>query len=435
MIPGRAYTLDDLLAIAWRRRWMIVVPFLTVSLGTALVAYRLPARWMSTAVISIVPQRVPESYVRSTVTIGPQDRLESIRRGILSRPRLEEIIVEFNLYPDLRKTAVMDDVVERMREDVRMTLVKGDAFEVCFYAGDPQLAQRVAARLASLFIAENIRQRAQLAAGSSEFLNSQLEEARQQLVTTEQRLESFRRTYSGQLPDQVPANMQAVSNAQMQLQHVRDSINRDRDRRLMVERQVAAVNTVDIDAVAAPQPATAGAASSAASAAERLLQESARLEALERRLTPEHPDIIHGRKTVADLVRDAEAERQGAGAKSAEWPPRTAAALIRRNRTRELETELASIDRTIASRHEEERRLLDVAASYQARVDAAPARESELTALMRDYDTVSQQYKDLLANSKAAEMSQDLERRQGGEQFRLVEEAGYPIGRSARGGL
>ena len=112
---------------------------------------------------------------------------------------------------------------------------------------------------------------------------------------------------------------------------------------------------------------------------------------------------------------EAEAERQGAGAKS-ERPPRTAAELIRRNRTRELEAELASIDRTIASRHEEERRLLDVAASYQARVDAAPARESELTALMRDYDTVSQQYKELLTNSKAAEMSQDLERRQGGEQ-------------------
>ncbi|MPY91432.1 MAG: hypothetical protein GEU99_26430 [Luteitalea sp.] len=428
MIPGRKYSPEDVLAIAWRRRWLIVVPFLMVAVGSALVAYKLPSRWVSTAVISIVPQRVPESYVRSTVTIGPQDRLESIRRGILSRPRLEQIILEFDLYPDQRKARVMDDIVNRMRnQDVQMAAAKGDAFEVSFYAADPQLAQRVAARLAGLFINENIKQRAELAEGSSDFLKNQLQQVKSHLETTERRLEAYRRKYAGQLPDQVQTNMQAVANTQMQLQQVRESINRDRDRRLMVERQMADVTDLQAANLArADQPGAADQPAAGLPAAERLLQASAELASLERQLKREHPDVIRARRAVSELEEEARSEMRRPVTASVEQLPRTPAELGRLNRLRELEAELATIDRNISSKQEEERRLHGVAAEYQSRLDAAPARESELTALMRDYDTVSEQYKELLANSKAAEMSEDLERRRGGEQFRLVEQARVP---------
>ncbi|MGH9158786.1 MAG: hypothetical protein ACRD2X_02205, partial [Vicinamibacteraceae bacterium] len=228
MIPGKKYTPEDMVAIAWRRRWLVAIPLLVAAAGSALVVQALPSRWVSTAVISIVPQTVPESYVRSTVTIGPQDRVESIRRRILSQPRLEQVIRELGLYPDLRRSQPMADIVKRMREeDVEMEPAKDEAFEVRFYAGDPRLAQRVAARLTGLFIDENIRERTKLAEGSSEFLDRQLEQVKARLETTEGRLEAYRRGHAGELPDQVEANMQAVANAQMQLQQLRESINRD----------------------------------------------------------------------------------------------------------------------------------------------------------------------------------------------------------------
>jgi len=80
----------------------------------------------------------------------------------------------------------------------------------------------------------------------------------------------------------------------------------------------------------------------------------------------------------------------------------------------------------VAVKMRDEQRLQAMASEYQARVNAAPSRESELTSLLRDYDTVSQQYKTILTNSKSAEMAQELERRQGGEQFRLLEGASLP---------
>ncbi|MPZ19217.1 MAG: hypothetical protein GEV06_15085 [Luteitalea sp.] len=423
MIPGKKYTPEDMLAVAWRRRWLLVVPFLVVAAGTALVVAKLPSRWVSTAVISIVPQSVPESYVRSTVTIGPQDRLESIRRRILSRPRLERIIRELNVYPD-RQAGAMADAVNRMRDkDVTMAPAKDDAFEVSFYAGDPALAQRVAARLASLFIDENIKERTELAQGSSEFLKRQLEQVKAHLETTESRLETYRRRYAGALPDQMETNMQAVANAQMQLQQLRESINRDKDRRLLMERQIADVTDPQVidptrtDQKDNDEPAVGG------SAADRLLYASAELASLERRLKPEHPDVIRARRVVSELEAEARAELERPAAASAEKLPRTPANLAQRRRLRDLEAELAAVDRNVESKQEEEQKLQGIAAEYQRRLDAAPARESEMKALMRDYETVSEQYKQILANSQAAEMAEDLERRRGGEQFRLVEEA------------
>ena len=427
MLPGKTYDVEDVIDIASRGKWLLCLTFLSLTLGSAILAYSLPSRWVSTAVISIVPQRVPESYVRSTVTIGPQDRLESIRRDILSRPRLEQIIREFNLYADARQAGLMDDVVNRMRNgDVRMALMKDDAFEVSFHAADPALARRVASRLASLFIDENIRQRTQLAEGSSEFLKSQLVQVKSQLETTEQRLQEYRRAHDGELPDQMPGNMQGTMNAQLQLQQLRESINRDRDRRMMVERQIADLSEVQAEPPSAELGNSASRSAPVLSAAERLAQASAHLSELEVRLKPEHPDVTRGRRVVADLQKEVDADLGAAPSAGAGRPPRTAAEAARRTRGRQLETELASIDRSIAGTQEEERRLQGISAQYQSRLDAAPMRQSELTALLRDYDIVATQYKDLLTNSKAAEMSEDLERRQGGEQFRLVEEARVP---------
>ena len=239
MIPGKQYTPEIVLQIAWRHKWRIVVPFVVIATAASLITYRLPNRYRSDTLILVVPQRVPESYVRSTVTTRIEDRLQSISQQILSRTRLERIIQDFNLYADRRKTDLMEDIVERMRKDIDLEVVKGDAFRVSFTASDPRTAMRVTERLASFFIDESLRDREVLAEGTNQFLESQLEDARRQLIENEKKLEEYRRKHDGQLPTQLDANMQGVHNTEMQLQALLDSLNRDRDRRLVLERLVA----------------------------------------------------------------------------------------------------------------------------------------------------------------------------------------------------
>ena len=98
MLPGKVYKPEDILRILRRRIWLLVVPFAVVAAATAVVSRKLPDMYRSDTLILVVPQRVPENYVKATVTTRIEDRLQSISQQILSRTRLERIIQDFNLY-------------------------------------------------------------------------------------------------------------------------------------------------------------------------------------------------------------------------------------------------------------------------------------------------------------------------------------------------
>ena len=207
MIPGKKYNLEDVALIAWRRKWWALVPAVVIAAGSYVWVRTLQNQYLSDTLILVVPQRVPESYVKSTVTTRIEDRLQSITQQILSRTRLERIIQDFNLYSDVRKTAIMEDVVDKMRGSINVQVVKGDAFRVSFTSTEARTAMRVTERLASLFIEENLRDREVLAEGTNQFLEAQLEDARRRLIETERKVEEYKRRFDGELPDQRDANM------------------------------------------------------------------------------------------------------------------------------------------------------------------------------------------------------------------------------------
>ncbi len=422
MLPGKTYTPEDILQIAWRRKWLIAVPFVVATVCTAIIANRLPKRYQSETVILVVPQRVPESYVRSTVTNRIEDRLPSLREQILSRTRLERVIKEFGLYPELQQKAVMEDVVETMRRDIDIKVERGDSFRISYINTVPQTAQRVTERLATLFIQENVRDRTVQAESTNQFLDAQMEEARAKLLDHEKKLEEYQRRYAGELPTQTAGNMQAIQSLQLQLQALRESIDRDRDRRLVLERQVGDLQTTS-DPIAPPS----GNADAAAGATtiQQLEIAQARLRALEMRYTPEHPDVRAQKATIRELEAKLTAENAVRPA-SSPLKPVTLAEASRQKRVRELNTEIQNLDTQLDRKHGQERQLEDQIASYQAKVNAAPTREAELKEMNRDYETLQNTYTSFLSKREDAKVAANLERTQSGEQFRVLDQARVP---------
>ena len=90
--------------------------------------------------------------------------------------------------------------------------------------------------------------------GTSLFLDSELQKAKQRLVEQEKMLEAYRRRYAGQLPSQLDGNVQAMGNIEAQLHTVSDSMNRARERRLLIERQIADVQGPAVDQQAGVHP-------------------------------------------------------------------------------------------------------------------------------------------------------------------------------------
>ena len=428
MLPGQTFTPEDLLGILWRRRWLLVVP-LALGLATApFLAKRIPPVYKSDTLIMVIPQRVPDAYVRSTVTATVADRLPAISDEILSRSRLERIISDFDLYPELRARAPMEDVVARMRRDIDpVEIQKGQqSFRASYSSQDPRMAQKVTARLASLFIDENSRYRENLAESTNVFLESQLEEAKTRLVEHEKKLEEYRRLNSGELPSQLESNLRAIQTAQLQLQSVGESANRARERRLLVERQLVEAQTQPVSV--APPVATAGQEPQLGMSAQQQLDAAEKtLELLKLRYTADHPDIRKLDRTIRDLKeRVAEEASRPLPPPSSSPLPLSAAELARQKRIGDAQADLEVIDRQLTASQAEEARLTALIAQYQQKVEVVPKRESELVELTRDYDVLKKTYDSLLGKREESQLAANLERRQIGEQFRILDPASLP---------
>ena len=412
MLPGKTYTPEEVLSILRRRIWLFLIPFALVSASTAIVTGRLPNLYRSEAMIMVLPQGVTDGYVMPAVTRRIEERLPAITQQILSRTRLEPIIEQFNLYPEARAGGINEAIIKQMRDAIYITPARANAFWVSYVGSDPHTVLKVTERLTSSVIAENVTSRSTLAEGTSQFLDAQLEEARRRLIEHEQRLEIYRRSHATELPSQVTSNLQVMQNMQMQIQRVVESTNRDKDRRMSVQRQIEDLREdIETNGAAASEPSGA--------AAQELAAAKVTLAGLEQRFTPSHPEIGIIKRRIRDLEVKAAAEV----ARTPTGAPRPTPA---QKRLADLQAEVAWLDRQIASKQSEEARLAAEIDAYQRRVDASPTRESEMVELTRDYATLQTIYASLLTKREESEIAADLEKRQIGEQLQLVDPARLP---------
>ena len=431
MLPGKTYTIEDYLRVVWRRKWVIILPVLVVGAATAAVVWQLPNQYRSTALLEVMPQRVPSAYVQPTVTSSPEERLRSLSQQILSRTRLEEIVREFDLYREERATGIMEDVITRMRENAITLSVPergreeggASSFTISYVGNDADTVKRVTERITSLVIEENLKDRERQAEGTDEFLEAQMQSARTRLIEQEKRLEEYRRRHAGELPSQVQSNLQVLQNSQLQLQSLQQALGQDRDRKFIIDRQLSDAALMD-PVVISPAPGQAGAGPGLElSAAQQLVAARASLAAAESRLTPAHPDVLKLRSTVAQLEARAEKDalERPTGRETAPGQPVAPAEAARLLRIREMRLESENIERQIVQKSEQERRLAGVIEQYQRQLAAVPTRESELIELTRDHETLLSLYTSLLAKKENASMAMNMERRQIGEQFRIVD--------------
>ena len=432
MLPGKKYTPEEYLRVVWDRRWVVIVPTVVVATAVAIYAYLQPDRYRSTAVVLVVGQQVPENMVQSTITDTVEERLRAIQQQILSRTRLEGIIDEFDLYRRERETMIMEDIVEQMRtRDLAIGIStsrgrRSDAtsFNVSFTADQPRTAMRVADRLASLFVQENLLNRGNQAENTSLFMQATLDESKRKLQEQDQRLAEFRRQHSGRLPTQSASNLQVLQSVTAQIQANADADVKDRDRLALLEMTLAELSAKSPGTATGPGAPAAVPAAAAALAAAR-----ASLDGLKLKYKDDHPDVKGALRVVAEL--EAKVEEQALAMPlspdarvAVVAAPRAASPID--TRAAELRLQIQELSASIGRRKQEDVRLRAQLASYQARLEATPNVEAELADLTRDYDTTRESYEKLLRQNETARISESLERRQIGETFKTIDSARLP---------
>ena len=425
---GPILTVQDYWHILLRRRWWLIGSLFVCWLVAWGASRLLPSVYRSETLILVEQQKVPEQYVVANVTIDLQEQLQSMTQQILSRTRLERIIEKFHLYTRQRQRLGPDGLVDQMRKDIQIQLVEAPgksgqltAFRIIYSAPTPALAQQVATQLTSLFIDENIQEQSQRAENTTDFLSSELNTARQSLAEQEGKVKQFKSHYLGELPSQMDANVHILAGLQERYHNFAQAVNRAQEQRLYMQSllsQYRAVRTgSDTDANTLP-------------ALERELSKMrADLDDMQTRYTPKHPDVIRLKGLIAKtekLKSDIEARVATPQPDQAERLPTNASELQAMAPMLQLEGQLKANEREVEDARREMQSLQTQIAAYQSRLNLTPIREQQLTDLTRDYEQSKNNYDSLLKKQMQSQLATNLEKRQQGKGFRIIDPPSLP---------
>lgn len=469
--------------LLWRRKWFILAPLLIFPVAAGLYAMQLPDSFQSTTLILVQPQKVPANFIASTVTTSIGERLQTISQQIFSRTRLEQIINEFNLFAEARQTRPPEEIVERMRARISLQVHRNDAFRLSFVDPNPRLAMLVTNKLASLFIEENLKVREQQAIGTSLFLDDEIARYRDKISEREAKILEFKRRHLHELPEQLASNQSMLVQLQGQLKLNADNINAAEGRRVQLQQQIAELERRAEAEAAAPAavlggtsiselllaqfqqsaaggtgiPGAEGPDDGALRGVEAELQKRrAVLENLLLTYTERHPDVARLKAEIGRLEERADELR-------AEYEEARAAADAERARAEEerareeaqraaleptapspeqaaapsgpryppvyekLRADLLKAEADIARLTAQNDEIHKQIALYQARIAATPARQLELQQISEDYDNIKKVHQNLIDKKLQADLSENLERKQKGEQFQILDPANLPV--------
>lgn len=406
--PSNLREFTDMLV---RRKLLIIVCMLIVPPLVVLVGHYWPKKYRSQTMILVDPQRIPEDYVKATVTGDVTDRLQTISDEVMSRTRLLMIANKDNLYEKVRKKHGDDGVLTAIRKDITVDVIQGtdehriDGFKIAYIASTPDLAQEVTRQIANLFIQENIKERDQDAESTAQFIQNQLAAAGTQLAAQDQKISSFKAAHLGELPEQETANLAMISELQSASQQNSDSIDRAHQQLVYLQSMLSAFHS--------QKPATGP------TPLEIQLQEAKKQLAADRqKYTEEYPDVVRMRSEVAAL--EAEVRQQPTGDTTAVEPPKSSAM------EQQLQSQLLATQQEIKSRTERQQELEQQIGALQGRVESLPAVQQQYESLSRDYTEMQKNYASLLQKEQSAGMAAQLELHNESERFRVLDPASLP---------
>ncbi|VTR64108.1 GumC1 [Desulfosarcina cetonica] len=398
-----------------KRRWILMVPFFIAMIVGIVLAIKLPKIYEASTLILIQPQRVPQNYVQPIVESDAGERINTLPQQVLSRTNLEKIIKDFNLFKNGEHSMFMEDMVGNLRKRISVNISTGrrrenDAFSISFQGQDPESVMRVTNALASYFIDENLRLREAQAVGTSDFLESELQNMKSRLEEVEAQLKRYRESYMGELPEQLNSNLQILDRLQEHLNESQQNLSEAKVRLAALQNTGSLSRETTVIIAQDPQRES-----------NDIGQMRAELDSMLSRYTERHPDVVRLKARIAEMEKQAASGQQQSTTTSANSRSRQTAPLSAEYRIQytEILQEMKRLETDIADTRAQ-------IANYQKRVENTPKREQELLSLRRDYQNIQTTYDSLLERKLEAEIAVNMERKQKGEQFRIVDPAKLP---------
>jgi polysaccharide chain length determinant protein (PEP-CTERM system associated) len=423
MEPRTFHPLDYLAVVNRRKLWFAVPLVLCIAAGAVAVSLW-PKKYLAKAAIGVQSPTLSPELLRGLNSLDPVERQRSVQQLLLSPTVLDRVIRE----EQINRTRPTAEVAAWLRDNLTRNLevpapvglngrpdpTRGiDMFFIGYTDGDPARSQRIANRVATVFVEENSRVQTNRAENTAAVLEQQVKASQATLTELEAKIRMKKQNYVGSLPEQIGANVSMANGARSQFESLSMQIRSEQAHLQMVESQLSEM-----------RQGLAGASSASAAAVQSAQR---RVDELEGQLTADralgytdlHPDIQR-------LQRELKQARADLSAAKVQQPANNEEVLKAdpQYRAKVQERDLAQLHiKQLQTASEAAQRQIG---SYQARVEAAPVAEQQLAALEREYTLEKQRYTDLTARYSNAQMAEDVARKQGGERFSVLYPAGLP---------
>ena len=419
MAARRQLSVEDWPGIIRRRAWLFVIPALLCAAGGILVSLALPKQYTSHTRVLVESPIVPDDYVKPVVSDDLNRRLASMQGEILSRTHLQELVTKFHLYQEDTNRVPMEVLVDRLRKAINVAPLSPTpgtnsqavlGFNVDVTLNQPKLAQDVCTEIASMFMDQNLRLREEQAEDTTQFLSKQLNDAKQKLDEQDAKLAAFQNQYLGAQPEDEQTNLTVLAGLTPQLEAVTQSLNEVQENKAfaesMLNQQLTGLKASD--------------GTSPESQEQELGQLQTQLSALRARYTDKHPEVLKLQAEIADLEKRMQ-NPQPVTSVPVKQPSGPEPLEIQ-----QLRAQVHQADLTVTEKRQEQAQLQQQIKTLQGRIQLTPMVQEQYKSLTRDYQTALDFYNDLLKKRDDAQMATELERRQEGENFRVLDPPSYP---------
>ena len=418
--------------IAWKRKWLIVLPAIAIASAVSWVVWQLPDLYESSTLIVVKPSTLPNSVVPTITEDSLTRQINSIAQVVASRSSLEPLIQKYDLYKEERQRGEpMEVLVDYMRSSIKVEVNTSrnditNGFNITFRGRNAKTTQAVTSELASKYIDVQTQNTINSTSSARQFIDQQVNQTKEELDAVDKERLDFMQKNLGNLPSEAASLVAQLSGLREQQKAYITEVGRLQDRRSALTSQLALVRKSSDQAKEDIAENTTDPKTTLAWA--QLVARRADLESQLTRmlaeLRPKHPDVL-AKQAEVDSVKD------GMQQMITEWKQRIKE---KQDKLRDrpdltvgnLESELALVDGEVKRQQSMLNDVDGQIGSVMERINQLPGAEVSLGALDRDYQTKKAQYDALLIQAQKIGLSADATSQQQGEGIQVIDPANLP---------
>ncbi len=196
------FTIDEITAVLRRRKKILLIPFITITIICITSAFVLPPKYESFTTILVQKNEVLNPLISYTMAVetASDNRLRDLNEIIYSRPIIEDLFDSLGVNTSRMDITQKDKLIKSEMKNIKTELRGNDSYTIHIYDPNPQKAQMAAKILSELFIKTRLEvdnKRNELAVT---FFENKLDQLRNKFEQSQQQFISVIKQQMDELP-------------------------------------------------------------------------------------------------------------------------------------------------------------------------------------------------------------------------------------------